>query len=196
MSKSVLEHEILKCLYGLSSFTLSNGTTSRGYVPIYERNYYHCTLHFGTLVDMLNSPQKYTHEKIPEGQLLYFQNKITLIEEVSDVSKYSWQQVADAIEVLKVNEHITEYNQTVFSDITSRILVLSKKGAIDYRNEYYLRASETIEIETIKNSIVKIEHSLKSHWLRNEILKYTLTTVIGALLGAIIAFLSAYFAKK
>lgn len=196
MNKFKIEHEILGCLYRLSIITSANGSNSKGYIPLYERSYHHCTLHFGTLVDMLNSPQNYTNEKIPEGQLLYFQNKITRLEDIVGMSKYNLEQIADAIEVLKLNEHVTEYYQTVYSDIKSRIIVLSKKGAIDFRNGFYLKLSESDEIEGIKNSIIRIEENLKTHWLRNEIIKYTATTIVGTLLGAIIAMLSAHFANN
>src|SRR5258705_6204846 len=191
----VLEHEILKCLYRFSMFTAANGSQKRGYVPIYERGYEHCTLHFGTLVGMLNNPEDYTLDKAPEGHLMYFQELVRKIDEIK-LTKFTFQQVADALEILLLNEHIKETYPIVYSDVNSRQLILLKKGAIDFRKEFYLKQSEAAEIDTIKNTTARIEHSLKTHWLRNEVIKYTVTTVVGAILGAVIALLSLQSGQK
>ncbi|MEI6524369.1 MAG: hypothetical protein WCO37_12825 [Bacteroidota bacterium] len=189
--KNVLEHEILKTLYSFTLTVTGNGSNEKGHVPTFERTYGHCSLHFGTLVDYLNSPDKYSIEKRPKGQIGYMQSLVVRMENVDIVSRYGWYEVADAIDVLLVNEHITVSQIQVDNNDTSKNISLSDKGVIAFRQKYYLKENENEEIESIKNSISRIELNLKQHWLRNEILKYTITTIIGVILGAIIALVAS-----
>lgn len=125
MEEKVLEHEILKTLFAGTGFAITVvGSEAKGYIPIYKRSYGNCLLHFGTLVDILNNPQKYKTKPADDNNIHYLQNKITRREEV-EIKNFEWFAVSDAIEMMKNNGHISDNSPTgVFEDVVHRIIGL------------------------------------------------------------------------
>src|SRR6266487_4332550 len=98
----ILEHEILKTLYTKVSFSITGeGKFSGKTMPVYKRSYEYSSLHFGTLVDILNNPEKYTPEKTKSNNIHHLKELIVHKEDVeADKMKYGWIEVNDALEVL------------------------------------------------------------------------------------------------
>ena len=185
----LLEHEILKVLYIKTSLYRAGYTRGDGRTVIMaKRDYKDATLYFGTLVDVLNLPEKYESDSYKSLQ------GMDRTQEEINTKKYNYGQVSNAIEVLEFNgqviDNVIEHrppNQNGLRKIT-----LTAKGAIDYRNNFYFKQTESNEIDSIKNTVVRIEHRLKKYWLRNEIIKYSITAII----GAAIALLSTQLARQ
>jgi len=78
----LLEHEILKTLYTTVSFGITGEGKMGKTTPVFKRDYEYSSLHFGTLVDILNSPEKYTKEKIPVDVIGWLKNHSVTYEEV------------------------------------------------------------------------------------------------------------------
>ena len=181
-----LEHKILEILYLKTSLYIG-GYTRNDFknVIIAKRDYKDATLYFGTLVDILNNPSKYK-----ESNSLQDEN---LVSEEINTEKYNYGEVSNAIEVLEYNDQVKDkVIENTNQQSGARKITLTSKGAIDYRNNFYFKQTESQEIDIIKNTVVRIEHSLKKFWFRNEIIKYGVTAII----GAAIALLSTRLAKQ
>ncbi|WP_276501941.1 hypothetical protein [Terrimonas pollutisoli] len=187
----ILEHEILKALYTKVSFTVvGEGKLSGKTMPAYKRDYQYSSLHFGTLVDIINYPEKYTDDKIPKDQLNYLKNKIVTVEEVdAERMKYNWIEVNDALEVLVLNGHITEspVEIHIYSDSMKREVRLTNKGAIDYRMGFYLKEAGK-ELSIMRGyEIQKRDLWLKKYWWCVEAAKYIMGGIIGAAIAIAIS---------
>jgi hypothetical protein len=191
-ANEILEHEILKVLYIKTSLYRGGYTRGDGRTVIMaKRDYKDATLYFGTLVDILNLPEKYESDAYKSLQGL------DRTQEEINTKKYNYGQVSNAIEVLEFNgQVIDKVIENTPQHSGSRRITLTNKGAIDYRNRFYFKQSESEEIDSIKNMVARIEYRLKKYWLRNEIIKYSITTVLGAILGAAIALLSSQLGHK
>lgn len=166
----LLEHEILKLLLEKNSITLGRvyiaGTKQ---MPILGKEYDNCSLHFGTLVDIINNPKKYDNENSLSG-------RITAKDDVK-INNCSWSAVSDAIEVLIHNQHVKDI---LDRDKDRPNIIITQKGAIDFRANYYLK--EYDKIESIKRSydIQKRDLCLKKYWYLVEAAKYIMGGVIGS----------------
>jgi len=169
MEERVLEHEILKALFAGTGFAVTAvGSESKGYIPIYRRSYGNCVLHFGTLVDIINNPVKYTTKPADNNNIYYLQNKITRREEV-EIKSFEWFAVSDAIELMKNNGHISDESPTgVFDDIVHRIIGLKYEGAIAYINRYYLKEYKKSQLDILEEERLKLDVDK----LRNEFFDY------------------------
>ena len=172
MADKVLEHEILRALFAETGFAVTAvGTEAKGYVPIYKRSYGSCHLHFGTLVDILNNPEKYSTTPADEINIGYLQRKVTLREEI-EIREFEWFSVSDAIELMKVNGHITDNSATkYFDDVVERIIDLTYEGAIAYLNKFYLKEYKKAELLSIEEERLKLDLEK----LRYEFFDYPLT---------------------
>ena len=174
----ILEHEILKVLYIRTSFyqvghPMGSGKT----VVIAKRDYKDATLYFGTLVDILNCPDKYD-----DNALKALQGMNRMMEEIN-TEKYNYQQVSNAIELLEYNGQVID---NIIENIPgkqngSRKITLTKKGAIDYRDNFYAKKKETDNLD-IKIKRITISNT-----------KTTRSIAIGAL---VISALMAFFTIK
>ena len=166
----ILEHEILKAILEKNSIKVGKvyaaGTKQ---MPIQGRDYNSCSLHFGTLVDILNNPKKYMNEKSLAG-------KVTPRDDVK-INKYSWRTVSDAIEVLIHNQHVKDI---LDRDKDRPNIVITAKGAIDFRANYYLKEYDKIVSIERSYEIQKRDLNLKKYWYLIEAAKYILGGVIGA----------------
>ena len=172
MEERVLEHEILKALFAGTGFAITAvGSEAKGYIPIYKRSYGNCVLHFGTLVDILNDPQKYKTKPADDNNIHYLQNKITRREEV-EIRDFEWFAVSDAIEMMKNNGHLSDDSPTgVFDDVVHRIIGLKYEGAIAYINKYYLKEYKKAQLSGLEEERLKLDVDK----LRNEYFDYPTT---------------------
>jgi hypothetical protein len=192
----LLEHEILKILYTKVSFSITGeGKLSGKTMPVYKRSYEYSSLHFGTLVDILNNPEKYTPEKTKSNNIHHLKELIVHKEDVEPNNmKYGWIEVNDALEVLAINGHIKEGSVeiNIFSDNMKREIFLTGKGAIDYRTGFYLKELDKELSAKRGYEIQKRDLWLKKYWILVEISKY----VIGGIIGASIALAVAEIRKS
>jgi hypothetical protein len=135
----VLEHEVLKVLYmttmGLSKF----GITADSSVPIHKRDYKTGQLDYSVLVDMLNSPEKYTPERIRAARKedIYYYQKLILTTEDIPIRRYTYQQISTAIENLEADGNVTEDEVKDVLKMRCRPINLTKKGELAFLNETY-----------------------------------------------------------
>ena len=183
---NILEHEILQLLYTKPTLTVTaHGSEHHGYTPIYKRMYGTSHLEFGLLVDMLNNPEKYSSDRL-DGKISW--NSVSLKREDVVTRKYGWFEVSEAIDVLEYNQHIKDsIPDNIYVDSGTRIITLTAKGVIAYRNKQYLKEYESEELRTLSHKISKIEYRQKRYGFWYDILKF----IIGGIIGALITLLSA-----
>lgn len=178
----ILEHEILKTILEKNSITVGKAyKVGTPQIPFCGRDYQHCSLHFGTLVDVLNNPENYIRKRSLSG-------KITKRENVT-VSTVSYKDVSDAIEVLVYNSHVRLYPENELDHNGSKQIFITLKGAIDFRAKYYWKEFDKIMSIERTYSIQKKEWWQKKYWILVELSKY----IIGGIIGAAITWL---FVKK
>ncbi len=189
--KYILEHEILKVLYERGVLIVkSHGNINDGRQPIFKKVYENSSFHFGTLVDILNNPQKYHYSKIPNRRINFIQEQIVKIEDVV-INEFQWGEVSDALEVLNYNKHIYDNIIGGFLDLDSRRISLTQEGAFAFRDGHYLNeAQKKISIEK-QYKIQKLELWQKQYWYFVELAKY----IIGGIVGSLITLLISKFFK-
>ena len=182
----LLEHEILKVLYTYISFGIRGEGKMGKTTPVFKRDYEYSSLHFGTLVDILNSPEKYTQDKIPIGVIGWLKNLSVSYEEVipEDKMKYSWNEVSEALEVLVLNDHIKEspVEIHIYSDNMKRVIYLKHAGALAFRNNFYIKEAEKESAIVRGQEIQKRDLWLKKNFWYIEAAKYIMGGIIGALI--------------
>ncbi len=183
-----LEHEILKTLYTQASFTtIGTGSQAKGTTPLYKRSYDFSKMHFGTLADALYNPDKYLMEKRPKGDLHYIQNKVVKKEE-TDLTEFQWVEVANALEILVLNGHVKDEGpENALDDLSERKITLLHKGAIDYRNNFYIKELEKEVSIKRAYEIQKKEHWQRKYWILVEIAKYIIGGIIGSAITLMVA---------
>lgn len=182
----VLEHEVLKSLYEKAGFSItSKGSAEKGMTPIYKRHYGFNQLQFGVLADIIFNPDKYGKPSNNSGELMYIQKKKATKEEVS-ISEKQWYDLSDAIEVLSYYKHIKDEGADNPYQVDDRMIRLTIEGVLAYKKKEYLKKYEEDEMNTLKNKITKLELNEKSHWLRNELVKFCCTAILGALLATLL----------
>ncbi len=99
----ILEHEILKALYVGTSFHALGYTRGDGKTYITnKRDYTNAVLHFTTLVDMVNCPDKY------KGDAFKAMQGLERAMEETNTKKYKYAEVSNAIEVLESNGQVID----------------------------------------------------------------------------------------
>lgn len=187
---NILEHNILGVLYAKPTMTITaHGSDAKGMTAIYKRQYSTSYLEFGVLVDILNNPKKY--ESYPEGVTFLNQHHVSATEVV--ITKYNWFEVTEAIEVLVLNGHVRDsLSENIFEDSAKRYIYLLPKGAIDYRNNFYLKQYEEAELKSLSTKISRIEYKLKRYGFWYDIAK----GAIGGIIGAAITLLTTRMTKS
>lgn len=174
-----LEHDILEVLYTKPLLTVTQtGSDIKGHTAIYKREYPTAYLEFGVLVDILNAPEKY--KKGIEGVTFLNEYKLTVENVTTD--KYNFVQVSDAIESLTDNGHVEDKPQGQWLEYFRRDIYLTPKGAIAYRNQYYLREAEEEQVRGIKAKISKFDYNEKKY----KLLYYIFYGIIGAVIGVLV----------
>lgn len=201
MEEQVLEHEILKALFLRAGFSISKvGVEAEGMIPVYKRTYGNCILHYGTLVDILNNPEKYKKRPKDSNTVFHWQEKITRDNEIV-IKDFGWYQVSDALELMAYNKHIEDsFPKTPFvEDILHRTITLTYEGVVAYLGGYYLKEYKKRQLEKIEEERL----NLNVDKLRNEYFDYpktksranwafwiSIVTVVVALLSLIISIVT------
>ncbi|MEK7225334.1 MAG: hypothetical protein AAB221_06595 [Bacteroidota bacterium] len=139
-----LEHTILNLLFTIPKFeVISSGNEVDGFDPLYKQSVSSSFLHFGTLVDILNSPDKYSGSQPKISQLRVKKH------EIKD-EKYSFKDVSIAIEVLSAIGHVKDDYGNM-----QRIIRLTESGAIALFTKTYLKEKQReVRDEQLHNSTV------------------------------------------
>jgi len=179
----ILEHEILKTLFVRNGGHFGDSQrVGEKVVPIHKREISDYNLHYGTLVDILNNPDKYPKKMDALRGHISFRHDV-------DTDKFSWGQVSNAIEILILNGQVTDY---IDPHNPGRRITLTPKGAIDYRMNFYPKEKDK-ELSIERNyKIQKKDLWLKKHFWWIEILKY----IIGGIIGASIALAASRIGKS
>lgn len=179
----VLEHEILKSLYVHGILTIrAHGSEKEGHRPIFKKVYEHATFYFGTLVDILNNPDNYKPENYPPGHIMYLRGINKTVEEVV-ITEYEMGEVADAVELLAINNHVKDETIGAYMDAENRQISLTHDGALAYRSKFYIKEAQAELSLERQYEIQKRELWQKKNWIWVEIAKY----IVGGLIGALIA---------
>lgn len=158
MEERVLEHEILSALFTLTGFAIKTiGSEKVGHLAIFKRTYSHCSLQFGTLVDILNNPHKYKTRPANESNITYLQDKKTKLEEV-EIKDFDWYVVSDALELLKHKDHISDDAATsIFENIKDRQITLTYLGVIAFLDKYYLKEHKKAELSKLDEERLNLD---------------------------------------
>jgi hypothetical protein len=133
-----LLHEILEVLRNVGMTVTATGSEAAGHIPLYEFQIETAFLQFGTLVALLNHPEKL---KPDNSTINYYQNLITKKEDVIE-TKYTWFQVARAIETLVESEEVTKHIKGQWLSLEGKEIRLTKKGAKSLNLKKYLKKYE------------------------------------------------------
>ena len=178
----MIEHEILGVLYIKTSFYIGGYMRGDGKTVIMaKRDYKNATLFFGTLVDILNLPEKYKSDGLKSLQGL------DLTQEEINIDTYKYGEVSNAIEVLEFNGQVvdTVIEYIPGKQLGSRKITLTNKGAIDYRAGFYLNEKERKELDRRQiQSVIDTNESVKKTNWRMVMLTFALVAV--AIIGLII----------
>ncbi len=179
----ILEHEILKALYLHTSLMQAGyGTPGGKSIPIFVRDYSMSMLHFGTLVDVLNNPEKYKNETA-------LQSLIVKTEDIN-IKRYNCGDVSSAIELLSLNRHVEDKLIKDGSKNVGRTIKLTYRGAIDFKSKFYYKEREKYISILRSYDIQKKERWLKEYWILVEILKYVMGGIIGAAITLLVVRIS------
>jgi hypothetical protein len=142
----LLLHETLSTLRGVGLTITKTGSEAKGHVPIYQFQVKTARLHFGTLVGLLNEPEKFKPEI---GQINYYQNIVTTQEQIREI-KYTFFEVAAALETLDAAKEVKiELVNGQFFDAADKIITLTEEGNDSLNNKKYLKQYERERNETI-----------------------------------------------
>lgn len=129
----VYEHEVLRTLRRFGLTITQTGNDTDGYDPFDKFQIGTAFLHYGTLVDLMFNPTKYS------GQgMVGFHNIKTKRHEVN-ISQDSWIKAAKAIEVLEMNNHVKDDTTGSYMEISERKILLTKEGLMALNTDYYIK---------------------------------------------------------
>src|SRR5579862_560104 len=131
----LLLHEILNTLCSVGLNITASGSEAQGYDPFYEFQVRTARLHFGTLVLLLNEPDKL--KPSATGEINYWQNMITKRENVT-ISKYDWKEVAGAVDSLMASGDVKKEIHGQFLEPGAKIIVLTDEGFASFNSKKYL----------------------------------------------------------
>ena len=129
----IYEHEVLGTLRRFGLTITQTGNETDGYDPFDKFQLGTAFLHYGTLVDLMFHPKKYSGKGI-----VTFQNIKTKRHEVNLPTDY-WIKAAKAIEVLEMNSHIKDDTTGGYMEITERKISLTKEGLIAFNTSHYIK---------------------------------------------------------
>jgi len=129
----VYEHEVLRTLRRFGLTITQTGNDTDGYDPFDKFQIGTAFLHYGTLVDLMFHPTKYS------GQgMIGFHNIKTKRHEVN-ISPDSWIKAAKAIEVLEMNNHVKDDTTGSYMEISERKILLTKEGLMAINTDHYIK---------------------------------------------------------
>jgi hypothetical protein len=154
----LLLNEILELFRKYGMMVTSTGSEERGNIPLYEFQIGTARLHFGTLVGLLNNPEKY---EVPQGQIRYLHDYKTKREDVTEI-RYTWYEVSSAVDTLASRFEVEKEIQGQFVNTQSKIIKLTKKGFQSLNTKKYIK-----KYETERNDRVLYESTLSTNkWMK------------------------------
>jgi hypothetical protein len=125
-----LLHRILSALRVSGMSIDSSGSEDAGYIPLNEFQLSTAKLHFGTLADIINEPEKYKDIKVTNP----FLDKIVVMKKDVSQKRYTLEEVSVAVETLK-GSHDLEVNINI--DPASKIVNLTSVGLHSLNEKIY-----------------------------------------------------------
>ena len=169
----LLLHEILETLRRSGLSIRSVETEEKGHTPFYEFSLPSARLHFGTLVALLNDPNKYRGD--PQ-RIVYLHTISATIEDVK-ITKYEWVQVSEAIEALVVSEEVRKEVKGDWLEPETKIITLTAKGLGSLNLKKYLK-----KYQKERNAEILFKSTVSTNlWMRI----FTGVLAISALIGII-----------
>lgn len=188
---SPLEHLILEALQKVMVIITAAGSNHAGHNPIYERQIGTAHLAFAVLVDMINNPLKYNGK--PLGMLSW--NQLSLKREAVTITRYDWQEVADAIDELVSNGHVTnELSGYIAADRNAtRTITLTEAGERAFRNNHYIKeAAKELSVST-QHEIQRRDLWMKKNFWAIELLKPAASKAVIIIATALVTYLITKF---
>lgn len=131
----VIEHEILMTLKNVGMTITQKGSEVEGHTALYVRLVETSSLQFGVLVALLNDP----NFRPPAGQPTFLNQVKVTKEQVGENLKYSWAQVAEALEILESNGDIVNEVKGQLFDVEERRIKLTANGLKSFNDKYYIK---------------------------------------------------------
>jgi hypothetical protein len=131
----ILEHEILKTLRLGVLKVMAQGSEKDGHALINKELKGYGSLHYGTLVAILNEPTKRPEQNMPLYQWVVKREDIK-------TDKLSLQEIEDAVQVLLLNNHITDSAEGKWLDIPERVIKITSEGWNAMLTEYYVKEKD------------------------------------------------------
>jgi len=130
----LLLHEILEILRNVGLKVIEVGGQAR-MIPLYEFQQTTAQLHFGTLVGMLNQPKKVTC--LPAARRSIQTLQLTTSE--VDLTRYDWDTVAIAIEILVARKEVCKEVQVPYTELKGKVITLTEEGLYSLNTQKYLK---------------------------------------------------------
>lgn len=177
-----LQHEILGVLKRIALKVRAHGSEADGYIAINKLMPETAILQFGMLVALLNDYDK--HIVGSPGEPTFPNQRKIKREQIND-NKYSFEDVAMAIETLEFNDEIKDIGQGAWIDIVDRQIQLTRKGVVSYNTQVYLKAdmADSIVDSTLAtNKAVRdtAKATIKLVWVTVAVVGATIATPIVA----------------
>jgi len=184
---SRLQHNILATLRRAALTISHHGNQREGTVAIHKMIDGTAQLQFGVLVALLNDWDRYTADAAlkqakeviaPTNPLPL--NQYRLKREEIEITKYSFEEVAMAVELLEFNEDVKDYMANGNTLSEDRVIQLTNKGAASLNSQYYLKADIA---DAITNSTLATNKAVQDTAKATRILVYVTVGVILATLA-------------
>jgi hypothetical protein len=136
---------------------------------------------------MINNPLKYNTK--PVGMLSW--NQFSLNREAVTITWYGWQEVADAIDQMVSNGHVTSKGPgcIVADHDVTRAITLTKAEERGFRNNHYIKeAAKELSVA------VQYENQRRDFWMKKnfwtvELLKTTASKAVPYIATALVTYL-------
>lgn len=149
----VLRHYILEKLRFAALTIVQTGSDAEGHTPLDLVLVKSSTIHYGTLVAILND------NKIEKG-LLY--SNIILKREQVFITKYDWPEINVALQILADNGHIIDEADEGFYEASKRTIQLTVSGLKAFNTRLYLKEGETERLTNeLHESQLSTNHNVK-----------------------------------
>jgi hypothetical protein len=137
----LLLHEILATLRNHGVEITQSGNDADGNVPYYEFQISTGRLHFGTLVGLLNTPEKFAPPEDNRNPFAYYRN-LNLTDKQLDIIKYDPKTVSIAVETLVGNEEVTKDFSGPGAFPMTKTIAITIKGLDALNTKKYLKQYE------------------------------------------------------
>jgi hypothetical protein len=180
-----LQHEILGVLKRIAMKITAHGSQAEGMTAIHKIIPESAILQFGVLVALVNNSDKYNTP--PPGQST-FPNQWKFKREQVEDNKYSFDDVATAVETLEFNEDVKDLSGTGALNLEDRQIQITKKGIVSFNTQFYLKADLA---DAINESALSTNRAVQRTAKATVLLFWaTLLVVLATVLPAVISYLT------